>query len=254
MLISHKIELSPNNKHATYFAQAAGVARFAYNWGLENWKEQYKKHKENKTNPKPSQLSLRRSLNSIKKEQFPWMLDVTKNAPQMALIQLGKAFNNFFKGRAKYPKFHKKGIHDSFSLTNDQFAINKSKIRIPHIGWVNMRESLRFFGKIMSATISRAANKWFVSITVETSDKLNLPKAKNQGAVGVDLGVSNLATLSTGESITGVKSHKLLLTKLRRLSKSLSRKQKGSNNRNKADASRCEQLSCAATSSMMQYV
>lgn len=103
MLISHKIELSPNNKHATYFAQAAGVARFAYNWGLENWKEQYKKHKENKTNPKPSQLSLRRYLNSIKKEQFPWMLEVTKNAPQMALIQLGKAFNNFFKGRAKYP-------------------------------------------------------------------------------------------------------------------------------------------------------
>ena len=234
MLISHKIELSPNNKHATYFAQAAGVARFAYNWGLENWKSQYKKHKENKINPKPSQLSLRRYLNSIKKEQFPWMLDVTKNAPQMALIQLGKAFNNFFKGHAKYPKFHKKGIHDSFSLTNDQFAINNSKIRIPHIGWVNMRESLRFFGKIMSATISRVANKWFVSVTVETSDKLNLPKAKNQGVVGVDLGVSNLATLSTGESITGVKSHKSLLIKLRKLSKSLSRKQKGSNNRNKA--------------------
>ena len=71
MLISHKIELSPNNKQATYFSKAAGVARFAYNWGLENWKEQYKKHKENKTNPKPSQLSLRRYLNSIKKEQFP---------------------------------------------------------------------------------------------------------------------------------------------------------------------------------------
>ena len=215
MLISHKIELSPNNKQATYFSKAAGVARFAYNWGLENWKEQYKKHKENKTNPKPSQLSLRRSLNSIKKEQFPWMLEVTKNAPQMALIYLGKSFNNFFRGTAKYPKFHKKGIHDSFSLTNDQFAINNSKIRIPHIGWVNMRESLRFFGKIMSATITRVADKWFVSVTVEIQENPHLQKAKNQGAVGVDLGVSNLATLSTGEYIPGVKSHKLLLTKLR---------------------------------------
>ena len=47
MLISHKIELSPNNKQATYFSKASGVARFAYNWGLENWKSQYKKHKEN---------------------------------------------------------------------------------------------------------------------------------------------------------------------------------------------------------------
>ena len=234
MLISHKIQLSPNNKQATYFAKAAGVARFAYNWGLEKWKEQYNKHKENKANPMPSQLSLRRHLNSIKKEQFPWMLEVTKNAPQMALIYLGKSFNNFFRGTAKYPKFHKKGIHDSFSLTNDQFAINNSKIRIPHIGWVNMRESLRFFGKIMSATITRVADKWFVSVTVEIQENPHLQKAKNQGAVGVDLGVSNLATLSTGEYIPGVKSHKLLLTKLRRLSRSLSRKQKGSNNRNKA--------------------
>ena len=234
MLISHKIQLSPNNKQATYFAKAAGVARFAYNWGQIKWKEQYNKHKENKANPMPSQLSLRRHLNSIKKEQFPWMLEVTKNAPQMALIYLGKSFNNFFRGTAKYPKFHKKGIHDSFSLTNDQFAINNSKIRIPHIGWVNMRESLRFFGKIMSATITRVADKWFVSVTVEIQENPHLQKAKNQGAVGVDLGVSNLATLSTGEYIPGVKSHKLLLTKLRRLSRSLSRKQKGSNNRNKA--------------------
>ena len=215
MLTSHKIELSPNNKQATYFTKAAGVARFAYNWGLENWQKQYDKYKEDKTSPKPSQLSLRRHLNSIKKTQFPWMLEVTKNSPQMALIQLGKAFNNFFKGRAKYPRFHKKGIHDSFSLTNDQFAINNSKIRVPHIGWVNMRESLRFSGKIMSATISRVANKWFVSITVEIQENPHLQKAENQGAVGVDLGVSNLATLSTGESIAGVKSHKLLLKKLR---------------------------------------
>ena len=78
------------------FAKAAGVARFAYNWGLENWQKQYDKYKEDKTSPKPSQLSLRRHLNSIKKMQFPWMLEVTKNSPQMALIQLGKAFNNFF--------------------------------------------------------------------------------------------------------------------------------------------------------------
>lgn len=100
-----------------------------------------------------------------------------------------------------------------------------------------MREPLRFTGKIMSATISRVADRWFVSLTVETPDDSHLPKAENQGAVGVDLGVSALATLSTGEPpIPGPKPHKALLKRVRRLSRSLSRKQKGSTNRRKAKA------------------
>ena len=88
MLISHKIEHKPNNKQFTYFAKAAGVSRFSYNWGLVNWGLQYQQHKENKANPIPTQFSLRKQLNSIKRKQFPWMLEVTKNAPQMPLIHL----------------------------------------------------------------------------------------------------------------------------------------------------------------------
>ena len=110
---SHKIALDPNHQHATYVAKASGVARFAYNWGLAEWKRPYE------AGEKPTQASLRRQLNAIKREQFPWMLEVTKNAPQMALIHLGDAFQRFFRGVAKYPAFKKKGIHDSFTLTND---------------------------------------------------------------------------------------------------------------------------------------
>jgi putative transposase len=80
------------------------------------------------------------------------------------------------------------------------------------------------------------AGRWFVSITVDTPEDSPLPKAENQGAVGVDLGVSALATLSTGEVVTGPKAHKALLTRLQRLSRSLSRKAKGSKNREKAKA------------------
>lgn len=236
MLIAHKIALDPNNVQATYLACAAGTARFAYNWALAEWKRQYEAWKSDNTLPKPSQAALRRQLNAIKREQFPWMLEVTKNAPQMAIIQLGQAFANFFAGRARYPRFRKKGLHDRFTLTNDQFDINGSCIRIPNLGWVRMRESLRFAGKIMSATVSRVADRWFVSIALDTQDDLHLPKAENQGAVGVDLGVSALATLSTGEAIPGTKPHKALLDRLRRLSRSLSRKQKGSANRRKAKA------------------
>lgn len=223
---SHKIALDPNHKQATYFARACGVARFAYNWGLSEWKCQYE------AGEKPTQASLRRQLNGIKREQFPWMLEVTKNAPQMALIHLGEAFARFFRGNAKYPTFKKKGIHDSFTLTNDQFAVRGKHIRIPNLGWVRMREALRFSGKILSATVSRKADQWFVSITVDTEDVP--PMCENKAIVGVDLGVNRLATLSDGTLIQGAKPHKALLNRLRRLSRSLSRKQKGSNNRAKA--------------------
>jgi putative transposase len=232
--MGHKIALDPSNAQATYFARASGVARCAYNWARAEWERQYQAHKENPELPKPSQAALRRQLNSIKREQFPWMLEVTKNAPQMAIMQLGDAFKNFFAGRARYPQFRKKGVHDRFTLTNDQFDVDGSRIRIPNLGWVRMRESLRFTGKIMSATISRVADRWFVSITVDTREAPI--QAKNQGAVGVDLGVSALATLSTGEVVEGPKAHKALLNRLRRLSRSLSRKQKGSENRKKAKA------------------
>ncbi|MDX9701403.1 MAG: RNA-guided endonuclease TnpB family protein [Rhodocyclaceae bacterium] len=234
MILAHKIALDPNNAQATYFARAAGVARFAYNWALAEWGRQYEASKNNPAAPKPSQAALRRQLNAIKREQFPWMLEVTKNAPQMAIMQLGQAFQNFFAGRAKYPQFRKKGVHDRFTLSNDQFAVDGSRIRIPNLGWVRMRETLRFTGKIMSATVSRVADRWFVSLTVDTPDTSHLPPAENQGAEGVDLGVAALATLSTGETIPGPKAHKALLGRVQRLSRSLSRKQKGSCNRKKA--------------------
>lgn len=225
MLMAHKIALNPNHAQATYFARASGTARFAYNWALAEWQRQYEAWKADSSLPKPSQMALRRQLNALKREQFPWMLEVTKNAPQLAIMQLGEAFKNFWAGRAQYPKFRKKGVHDRFSLSNDQFSVKGSRLRIPNLGWVRMRESLRFTGKIMSATVSRVADKWFVSLTVDTEDA---PKrrAENQGAVGVDLGVSALATLSTGEKVVGPQPHKALFKRLKRLSRSLSRKHK----------------------------
>jgi len=234
MFVAHKIALDPSDKQAAYFAKAAGTARFAYNWALAEWQRQYAAWKVDNSLPKPSQYSLCRQLNDIKREQFPWMLEVTKNAPQMAILQLGEAFKNFWAGRAGYPKFRKKGVHDRFTLSNDKFSIDGCRIRIPKLGWVRMREPLRFHGKIMSATVSRVADRWFVSITIDTQEDLFLPKAENQGVVGVDLGVSVLATLSTGEKVVGPKPHKAMLKRLRRLSRSMSRKGKGSANRNKA--------------------
>jgi putative transposase len=233
MLTAHKIRLDPNKAQATYLARAAGVARFAYNWALAEWQRQYAARQNNPALPAPSQLTLRRQLNEIKRDQFPWMLEVTKCAPQMAIMHLGEAFKNFFAHRARHPVFKRKGRHDRFTISNDEFRVEDKRIRIPKLGWVRMREKLRFAGRIVSATVSQSAGRWYASITVDTPD-LSLPPAENQGAVGIDLGVSALATLSTGEVFTGPKAMRSLLERLRRLSRALSRKVPGSRNRQKA--------------------
>ena len=226
MLRSHKITLNPNNKQRTYFAKACGVSRFAYNWALAEWKRRYE------AGETVSEGALRKELNSIKREQFPWMLEVTKCAPQLAIMDLGDAFQRFFKKQTKFPRFKKKGVRDSFELSNDQFQVVGKRIKIPILGEVRMREAVRFSGKIMKATVSRQADKWFVSITVETDD---IPKTcENQAVVGVDVGITALATLSNGEKIAGAKPHRHLLPRLRRQSRALSRKILRSNNHRKA--------------------
>jgi len=234
MLTAHQIRLDPNNVQATYFARAAGTARFAYNWALEEWGRQYQAHLANPNLPKPNEAALRRQLNAIKRAEFPWMLEVTKCAAQEAIRQLGTAFKNFFAKRTGYPTFHRKGVNDRFTLSNDQFEVQDKHIRIPKLGWVRMRECLRYKGRVVSACICRIADHWYASITVDTLEERLLPPSENQGAVGVDLGVSNLATLSTGEVFTGSKALRCAQKQLRRLAKAVSRKEKGSHNRHKA--------------------
>ena len=90
-MIAHKIELKANNQQITYFKKACGVARLAWNWGLSNWQEQYIEGLN------PSGMSLKKEFNAIKKEEFPFVYDVTKYAVQQPFIQLQEAFNRFFK-------------------------------------------------------------------------------------------------------------------------------------------------------------
>ncbi|CAB4244599.1 transposase [Methylacidimicrobium sp. AP8] len=234
MLIAHRIALDPNNKQRTYFARASGVARFAWNWALSEWTRQHAARKEDPSLPPPSDVSLRRQLNRIKREQFPWMFDVTKCAAQEAIIDLGAAFRAFFDRHGRYPRFKKKGVRDSFCAANEAgtFRVDGRRIRLPVIGWIRMREEVRFTGNLKRVTVSREADRWFASIMVETDDIK--PVEHPQDAVGVDLGITTLATLSRGEPIPGPKAHTSLLRRLRRTSRSLSRKRKGSSNRRKA--------------------
>ena len=231
---THKIELIVNDKQELYLKKAVGCARFAFNWALNEWIEEYEAYKKDPTQPKLTQYSIRRKLNAIKREQFPWMMEVTKCAVRMAIIQLGQAFANFWKNpeHFKYPKFKKKYASDSFTISNDHFEVKGSRIRIPKLGWVRMREPLRFKEtKLLWATVSRRGKRWYVSLSCELADLNHLKPAKNQGTVGVDLGVKSLAVLSNHKRFDALQPLKKSLSKLRRLQRKLARSEKASKNR-----------------------
>jgi len=228
VVLSHRVALVPTAAQEALLRQAVGVARFAYNWALAEWKRQYQ------AGEKPSEGALRRQLNSMKRQQFPWMLLVPKSVPQQAIKNCGTAFQRFFKKQGRYPKFKKKGVRDSARLDNGPgtFAFDGKRVRLPVMGWVKLREELRFSGKALSTTVSRVADRWFVSIPIE----VEIPESvrESQAAVGIDLGVSTTATLSSGEKLLSPKALHIHLEKLQRLSRQHSRKKKGSNNRRKS--------------------
>ena len=218
MILAHKIELKPNNKQITYFKKACGISRLAWNWGLAKWEEYYKQGK------KVDGMMLKKEFNSIKKKDFPFVYEVTKYASQQPFIQLNEAYKRFFKGIVKRPKFKKKNkTIDSFYIGGDQIKIKDKKVHIPNLGLVKMRENIRFIGKIKNATISRIADKWFISFAIKPS--ISYLPCKSQASVGIDLGIKHFAVLSNGSFIDSPKPLSKKLKKLKKLSKQLSRKQ-----------------------------
>ena len=162
------------------------------------------------------------------------MYKISKCVVQEAIINLGIAFRGFFERKTGYPRFKNKNSRDSFCVSNliRGSIFNGKRIRLPLIGWVKMAETPRFNGVVKRVSVVREASRWFAVVLFDVNSSED---TKHQHSViGVDLGIKTLATLSQGDSIPGPKAHKSLLAKVRRLSRSLSRKQKNSANRRKA--------------------
>jgi putative transposase len=224
--LAHTIRLYPTKTQETFFKKACGCARVAYNYGLGEYKKQLD------AGNKPKVFDIKKQFNQYKKTLYPWMSETNKDANQQPFTNLQNAFSRFFKKQAKFPVFKKKGIKDSFYISNDKFYVEDKQFWIPKLGWVKGAEFLRFNGKITSATVKRKANYWFVVVSVET--KNTRTTCENQAVVGVDLGIKTLATLSDGKVIESVHSLRRRLGRLKLLQRWLSRKVKGSSNRRKA--------------------
>jgi putative transposase len=231
MIRAHKIRLNPTSEQEVYLKKACGTSRFAYNWALANWKAA---KEAGLTEHGP--MALKKEFNAIKRIEFPWVLDVTKNAAEDGFRRLGQALNNYFtskKGGRKgknvgFPHFKsKKRAKQSFTLDYERFKVEDHLFSIQKLATpINMAEALRFTGKLLWATVSYTAGHWYVSIQVELPDVA--PASCPCAATGVDVGIKTLAVLSSGEQFENQKLLRSELAHYKRLSRRLSRRKPGS--------------------------
>lgn len=204
-------------------AKTAGTVRYCYNWGLAKWNEMYQKGESCNT------CLLSRLWT---KERPDWARETFRGSQTRSFMNLGTAFLKFFRHQANRPTFHKKGRRDSFYVDNAHFRMKDDHhIRLPNIGVVRMAEKLRFAGKVARLAVSRIADQWYVTITVYVDDA---PVEENLSAVGIDVGSKHWAVTSDGDVLDRPKAIPELEKKLKRAQRSLSRKQKGSRNRERA--------------------
>jgi putative transposase len=235
MQLTHKIKLNATKEQTAYFQKAAGTARFVWNWALAKWQEAYA------SGNKPNAMALKKQFNAIKYQEFPWLKDMHRDSHAQPFSYLAKAWQRFFseikaRKQAHEPKFKKKNrSRDSFYVANDKFHLNDQSVYLPKIGLVKMAEPLRFAGKVLGATVSRTADRWFIAIQVEVADINAKRKRTKDDIVGVDFGVKAAATLSTGENIISPRPLKSALRRLKILSRSISRKIKAAKKRDVKD-------------------
>ena len=210
---SYKFRLYPNQEQKRLFAKTFGCSRAIWNMMLADKIKHYEETKETLHNT-PAQY----------KEQFPWLREVDCFALCNVQLNLERAYKNFFRSGFGFPKFKKKSHRQSYKTNNQRgyIVLENGFVKLPKIGWVKVKAHRQTKGVIKSVTISMTpTEKYYISILCET-EITPLPKANS--SVGIDLGLSDFAILSTREKIVNKRFINQLSKKLAKEQKILSRK------------------------------
>ena len=205
---AYKFRLYPNEEQTKLFAKTFGCSRAIWNMMLADKIKHYEDTKETLYNT-PAQY----------KKDFPWLREVDSFALCNVQLNLQKAYKHFFQSGFGFPKFKKKSNAQSYKTNNQNggIALENGYVKLPKVGWVRVKAHRQISGIIKSATITMTpTGNYHISILCETEIA---PLPKTNSSVGVDLGISDFAILSTGEKI----GNKRFLSKL---SKKLTREQK----------------------------
>jgi len=247
---AYRFALDPTPREQGALASHCGAARVAYNWGLELVKTRLEQRRAGEEVEVPWTLpELRREWNRVKHQVAPWWAENSKEAYSSGLDGLARALKNWSDsrgGRRKghpmgFPRNKKKGrARDACRFTTGPLRVlpDRKHVQLPRIGVLKTHESTRKLARrieqgtarILAATISRQAERWYVSFTCEVHRHIPCHTGRTT-VVGVDVGIRHLAVLSTGTVIPNPRALEGSLRKLRRLNRELARRTPGSHRR-----------------------
>ena len=233
MIRSHKIALDPNDRQAGLLMQHCGWARTASNWAIDTFATAWFTG-EGEPNAWLTDVDLRKMFNQVKWDLYPWSRDLSQIVAKNAIIHTGDGLRQWGAyGRARkagqparrvgFPRYRKRGRHMSYTASNGRNTIRLDGrcVRLPGVGLVRMREALRFAGDITAVTVSLYGGRWHAAFTVDTGEPE--PALREGGTVGIDMGLTVLATLSDETRIRNPKALAAEFAKLRTLDKAIAR-------------------------------
>ena len=226
---AYKFRFYPTKTQIKKLNSTFGCVRYVYNHFLDLKQKLYNTEKKSM-----SYNICSKELTVLKKDK-EWLKDVDKFSLQNSLKDLDKAYKNFFSGKG-YPKFKsKKDNRKSYrtNYTNNNIEFLDKWIKVPKLGKLKIRDKMKLQGRIINATITRApSGKYYISLCC-TDVEVKKLKSTNK-SVGIDLGIKDFAITSDEISIENPKYLQKSLNRVAILQRKLSRKPKGSSNRNKA--------------------
>ena len=234
MIKSYKYRLHPTKEQAEFFEKSFGCVRFVYNWALNQRIEAYQKD-----GTRISWVDSCKRLTELKKqEETKWLCEVANQSLQSSIRNMDSAFTSFFREKKGFPKFKsKKRSKQSFQFVDKvRIDFETHRVKLPKIGEVKFGKNRTFEGKIGTCTVSKTpTSKYYISILVDDGIPMQ-EKAQitTETAVGIDVGIKDFAVLSNGQVYSNPKFYEKDEKRLKVLQRRLSRKQKGSNRRERA--------------------
>lgn len=232
---AYRFRMRPTKAQEAVMLRTAGACRFVWNWALGRRKDHYEV-----TGKHLSFAALSAELTQLRKrEGIEWLAAQSLDTLRQPIRDQDRAFTEFFQKRARYPKFKsRKRTMPAFRAINshDTVRIENSRLRIPKLGFVKIRQSQTIDGKIKSASVKRdTTGKWHVALLVEFEmPDVELPAPDPKKIAGIDLGLTDFAVLSTGERIEPPRFFRKAQKKLRQAQRTLSRRKADSRRREKA--------------------
>jgi putative transposase len=236
MQLRYRYRCYPSPAQQQALARSFGCARVVWNDALALSNKLYA---EGQKYPGYTALAASCITNAKRTPERQWLTDASHSMLQQSVRDLDRAFRNWWgsltgkhKGKARAPRLKKRSNHQSIRICGKEFRVTDQGVRFPKVGDLRLVWSRPLPGAPSSCTIIKdAAGRYFASFVVEV-DRPQLEP--NGNTVGIDLGLTTFATLSTGEKIDAPKPLRSALKRLRKLQRNLSRKTKGSNRRNRA--------------------